>query len=370
MVNKYGLNVDNTVFVIDSPVIAFMVSILSEGKPVTIVMEKKKGLETENGNELLMKFARSCINIKDIKIVNLSHRFYIGIKDIRKIWNIRQETYNLYNEYSNDTVFIGASTSTFMRGLKCNPERIIYLHHGMTDLFRREDEEKNRRGIKSAIKKLLVGKLMGLPHSTWCNFWPQRAFSLCNLNNDEEVWLNIYDFKSEKMRKALAFLDNYDDGKNNVLFFPVIEGHTRLGVNSDVTSFDKFNYNFLCRYINFDRDRVFIKYHPWIYRTNNNMKSNLLNMLKDTGIEVYDIAAMIPDEVGGVLVPTEVICKYMKIDRMIAEDTSTIWYLTGNKNIEKILDITSISAEKRGLMLHCYEQLKKKCDTTDITFHV
>lgn len=370
MVNKYGLNLEKTVFVIDSPVTAFMVSILSEGYPVNLVLERKKELETDRASELLMNFVRSCINIGTLETVFLPHRFFIGARDLRKIWHIRQQTRNLYDAYGNDIIFVGASTSTFMRGLRCNSKNIIFLHHGLTDLIRKEDTTESIGSVKSNIKKFLIGKVLDLPHSTWCSFWPEKAFSLCKLRSTDERWLNIYDFESNIIKKALDFLETYNDEKNNVLFFPVIDGHTKDGVDSDVTSFDHFNYNFLSKYIDPDKDRVFVKYHPWLYRANDDTRSNLLKLLLQSGIEAHDIATMVPDSIGGVLLPTEVICRYAKIDKMISQDTSTMWYLSGNDHIEKIIDITQSTDGYHELMLHCIEQLKIKSYTDDIKFYI
>ena len=370
MLNRYGINLAKTVFVVDSPITAFMVSILSEGKPVTLVLEKKEGLETENASDLLVNFVNSCICIETIKIINLPHRFYVGGKDIKQIWNIRQKTRDIYDEYNCDTVFVGASTSTFMRCLRCDSKNIVYLHHGLTDLIRREDECVSRQTLKGRLKKIFIGKLLGMPYSTWCNFWPDRAFSLCKLKSQNEKWLNIFDFKSDIIKTRLKFLNKYEDLKKNVLFFPVSEGHTKTGVNSDVTSFDQFNFEFLSRHIDPAQDRVFVKYHPWIYRANDNTKSNLLELLEQSGIEAYDISEMIPEDIGGVLLPTEVICRYAKIDKMISRETSTMWYLSGDNKIEKIIDITSAPKEYHNLMIHCINQLKIKSYTDDIRFYI
>lgn len=370
MKNKYGLDLEKAVFVIDSPVTAFMVSILSEGCPVNIVLERKIELETDRASELLLNFVRSCINIGTMKKVQLPHRFYISGKDLGKIWNIRQQTRNLYDTYPDETIFVGASTSTFMRGLRCNPQNIIFLHHGLGDLTKKEDESKSFGTLKGKLRRIIIGKIMGLPHSIWCSFWPEKAFSLCKLKSTDERWLNLYDFESNTIKKKLDFIETFNDEKSNVLFFPVIEGHTKDGVASDVTSFDDFNYNFLSKYIDSDKDRVFVKYHPWLYRANDNTRSNLIQLLLHKGIEAYDIASMVPDSIGGVLLPTEVICRYAKIDKMISRDTSTMWYLSGNNQIEKIIDITQASDDYYKHMLHFIDELKIKSYSDDIKFYI
>lgn len=368
--SKYGLNLDNTIFVVDSPVTAFMISILADGRPVNLLLEKKKGLETDHASDLLLNFVNSCISIKHMKIVELPHRFYIGGKDLVKIWNIRKETKKLYDEYDEDAVYVGASTSTFMRSFRRKHENIIYLHHGLTDLIRKEDENKYKKGLRSRLRSFIVGKIIGLPYSTWCNYWPEKAFSLCRLNNENERWLNLYDFESKQIENTFKTFSRFADKKNNVLFFPVIEGHVKGGVNSDVTSFDQFNYDFLIKHIDPENDRIFIKYHPWLYRANDTTRIDLTEMLNKNGIEAYDIASMIPEEIGGVLLPTEVICRFFDFKKMISMDTSTMWYLSGNKNIIKIIDIRNAPDDYRDIMVHCIEQLKVKSDTDDIQFFI
>lgn len=368
--NKYGLDLSKSIFVVDSPVTAFMISILAEGKPVNLVLEKKKGLETDHASDLLLNFVNSCISIKHMRTVELPHRFYIGGKDLRKIWNIRKETKKLYDEYDEDTIYIGSSTSTFMRSFRRKPKNIIYLHHGLTDLIRKEDENKYKQGIKSRLRSFLVGKIIGLPYSTWCNYWPEKAFSLCRLNSEDEKWLNLYDFKSKQIENTFKSFDRFLDAKNNVLFFPFIEGHVKDGVNSDATSFDQFNYDFLMNHIDPVNDRIFIKYHPWLYRANDNTKIDITGMLNKNGIEAYDIASMMPREIGGVLLPTEVICRFFSFKKMISMDTSTMWYLSGNKDIIKIIDIRNAPDDYRKLIIRCIEKLKTKSDTDDIQFFI
>lgn len=368
--DSYGLDLEKTIFVVDSPTTAFMISILAEGETINVVLEKKKDLETNNASELLLNFVNACISIKNIRIVEVPHRFYISSKELRKIWSIRRETKKLYKEYADDTVFVGAPTSTFIRSLRCDSHKIIFLYHGLTDLFKREESSISKKGMKWLLQRIIIGDLIGLPHSIWCNFWTEKAFSLCKLNSKDEVWLNLYNFESKQIEDKLKFFDRYIDDKKNVLFFPVTSGHVKDGVDADATSFDQFNYDFLLKHIDSKTERVFLKYHPWLYRANDSIRNDLTEVLNQKGIEAYDIAAMIPDEIGGALLPTEVICKYMSIQKMISMDTSTMWYLSGNKSIEKIIDLRNAPEEYRKIMINCIERLKEKSDVDDILFYI
>lgn len=57
---------------------------------------------------------------------------------------------------------------------------------------------------------------------------------------------------------------------------------------------------------------------------------------------------MIPDEIGGSLLPIEAIMRYLPFKKLIAVDTSAVWNLSENSAIEKILDISDISEELKA----------------------
>ena len=285
--NRYGLNLEKTIFVVDSPATAFMVSILADGQPVNVILEMKEGLETENASELLNNFIHSCIELKQLQKIRLPHRFYISGYDIHKIWEIKQATRKLYDEYSSDTTYIGASTSTFIRSIPSRKMDIAFLYHGMTDCIRQEEEQEEQKKLKNRIKRLIIGKFIGLPCSNWCNYWPDKAFSLCDLNNDPAIWINMFDFKSDVIDEKLSHIGRETE-KNKILFFPLNAGHTAGGVDSDTIPFNQINQQFIKKYINMETDIVYIKYHPWLYRANNSVKSDFISVLERDGIEAID----------------------------------------------------------------------------------
>ncbi|SFV02736.1 hypothetical protein SAMN02910342_03060 [Butyrivibrio sp. INlla21] len=355
----YGGNYEKTYFVIDSPITAFMVSILSNECPVNLILERKSGLETDDASKLLLNFINSCISVKSMKHVEVPPRFFINSIEINKIWKIRKSTRKLYDEYSNDVVFVGAQTSTFMRSIPRKYNNIIYLYHGLTDLFQWEILNERKWSFVSTLQEFIIGKIIGMPHSTWCHYWAYNAYSLCKLNNEHERWLNVYDFKSPVIEKELRVLGKYKDNKRNILFLPIFTRHSVDGVDSDTSIYDERNCKFLLSHIDKD-DRVFIKYHPWLYRANDNIKDSLTQKIRDMGIEAYDIVELIPESVGGAIVPTEVICNYFTFNKIITQDTSTMWYLTDNHQIEKIIDIRYSDEDYRQEMFYCIEHIKKK----------
>ena len=368
--NMYGLDIHNTVFVVDSPATVFMVAILSRGLPINLVVEKKKGLETEKASVLLHNFVKAAITIKSIRTVELPHRFFIKAWEIKKILRIRKETRDLYTQYSSKTVFVGPPTSTFMRSLRCEKKNIIYTYHGLTDLFEREKIYERRQTIKSKMQDFIIGNIIGLPNSTWCHFWPDNAFSLCDLNNDREVFLDVYDFHSDYIEKVFEKFSKYNDDKNNILFLPIFEVHNKNGISSDTASYDRLNCQFLLSHIDKSEDRVFIKYHPWLYRANDNIRDSLSIKLMEQGIEAYDIAEMMPDDIGGVMIPTEVYCRYFTFKKIISQDSSTMWYLTHNTEIEKIIDLRYSNASYKQEMIECITYIKKKRDKDDIKYYL
>lgn len=364
--NEKTLDFEKTYFVVDSLVSAFMTSILAGGNKINLIIEKKTELDTDEFINNVKNFINMCIDVRSIVIQELPHRFYINSWDLGKILHIKKETKKIYSDFDDDVVFVGSSTSTFMRGLTNNKENIYFLYHGMTDCIRMEQEDIARKRLINKIKRLIIGNIIGLPYSTWCNFWPVHAYSMCKLENDVATWINLYDFQSDKIEIALNGLAKYKDDRTNVLFFPIDSGHTSDGVNSDTRAFNDVNIKFLSKHVNYNKERVFIKYHPWLYRTNIKLKSDFIEILKEQGYEAYDIGEIIPVEIGGTMIPTEVLCRFFKFDKLIAQDTSTIWYLGEDSSVKKILDISFADQDTKELLRDCYTRMKCKCKSETV----
>lgn len=363
---KYLKNMDmnHCVFVIDSVTTALITSIITENIPCNIILERKKGIEQDSTFLLMKNFIYSSINVKSLFEVEVTAPYFIRSYEIFKLIGLKKETKDIYKNYKKNCIFIGPSTSTVMMCLPCDEGNIYYIYHGTGDYIKHRGADRN---AIQTIKDFSIKKILRLPNSRWGAFWPEQAFSLCKLDDDKVIWVDYRDFQSKKIEMALKGIFNYPTDKTNVFFCPYIDDMNKDGIGSDTTIYNKFNFIFLSKYITKKQERVFLKFHPYLYRISNNVQINLEDYLKENGIEAYDIGTMIPEEIGGSLLPIEVILRYLPFDKLIATDTSAAWNLSENAMIEKILDVSEIpKKQKFFLQKYVLPIMCKKCNTHSI----
>jgi hypothetical protein len=362
---KYLKNIDinDCIFVIDSITTALITSIITEGRPCNIILERKKGVEQDNTFLQMKNFIHSSINVKSISEVEVTAPYFIRSYEIHKLIRLKRETKNIYKIYKKNTIFIGPSTSTVMMCLPCGEENIYYIYHGTGDYIKCRGRH---RSTVQKIKDFCIDKALQLPNSRWAAFWPKQAFSLCKLNDNNVVWVNYMDFQSQKIEMVLNNIFNCSDNKINVFFCPNMDDMNKNGIDPDTTSYNNFNYKLLSKHIDPNKERVFLKFHPYLYRLRSDAKIDLEKYLEDRNIEAYDIGSMIPDEIGGSLLPIEAIMRYLPFKKLIAVDTSAVWNLSENSAIEKILDISDISEELKASKKSFLPIILSKCNIDSI----
>lgn len=349
------LDFEKTIFIVDSTTTALIVSIISNYRPIECIVESKDGVDTEEATNTVYKFLKLCTNIKKVEILNVPSPFFM---EYSQWYTFKKKMSKIY-KYKSDIVYVGSRTSSIMESLNVDTRNIVYLYHGLGDYIQPEESNYKRNHFRALIKGLYA-KLIGLPVVDGGGFWAKYAFSMCKTNERNVEWINYEDFHCDR---AELFLDKVpiDSSKRNVLFCPVAPVHSKSGVNPDTRLVDDINVKLVEKNVSTE-SRIFVKLHPMVYRMNREYIVDLICLLRDRGYDTYDLADYIDDEIGGKLLPAEVLCRYLPIDCVLAEDSSVAWNLSQNHRITKILDMSNMDEERRSKYLDIYNIMKLKTD--------
>ena len=96
--------IDDVIFVIDSTTTVFMVSLISKGKAINCIIEKKIDVDTDNSYHLLKNFVNACLALRSVKEVNVRSRYFIEggiITRLLKINKFRTIVKNQFKEEKN-----------------------------------------------------------------------------------------------------------------------------------------------------------------------------------------------------------------------------------------------------------------------------
>ena len=293
------LNLEKTIFVVDSTTTALIVSIISRNKPIECIVESKDNVDMGEATNTVCKFLELCVNLKKIEVVNVPSPFFMEYPQ----WYMFRKRMSKVYKCRSDVVYVGPRTSSIMQSLNTDNENIVYLYHGLGDYIQPEESNSKRNPFKTYIKGLYA-KMIGLPVVDGGGFWAKSAFSMCKTNEDNVEWVNYEDFHCVKVEKMLNKVP-IDNSKRNVLFCPTPPKHSKEGLNPDTRLFNDVNLKLVVQNLEID-SRIFVKVHPMVYRNNRGYIMDLVGLLRDGGFETYDIADYIDDEIGGKLIPAEV----------------------------------------------------------------
>ena len=143
------------------------------------------------------------------------------------------------------------------------------------------------------------------------------------------------------------------------MFCPIHDVHNKNGISGDIGVYNQQNVEFLKKYISID-ENVMIKCHPSIYQMNDVVANNLSEVLKnELNIDAKDIISYIPEEIGGAVIPMEVLFRYCNFTKLICIETTTLWVLKNDNKITKVCDCTSLFGEKRELLVDIIQCLSQ-----------
>jgi len=103
-----------------------------------------------------------------------------------------------------------------------------------------------------------------------------------------------------------------------------------------------------------------LKFHPSIYQLNDNVIVNLgTEINKRFGNIVRDVVQYIPEDIGGALLPLEVLFRYCKFNKIICVETTTIWTLQFDNEIAKIADFSSVTGNRKKVINNFITMMKE-----------
>lgn len=358
------MDLKKCIFIIDSTTTALMVSLIAKGEAVNCIFERKRGIDTDKAYELFMNFSRQCLNIAEYEEITVPSRFFLAggnlLSRYLKFYFFSRAVRKVFKEYTGFT-YIGPGTSSIMNCLKCNPQNIYYLYHGTIDCYRyyKMLEKKKSHGVKSRLKEFIFSKILCLPNSDWNDFFSIQGYSLINMNEINVKWLNYKDFNNKYIEKRLSNLKGVTSNKKWAMFCPIHDVHTKEGISSNITDYNQQNIDFLKKYISKD-EHVMIKCHPSVYQMNDLIKNNLNNVVMELlDTDAKDVVKYIPDDIGGAVIPMEVLFRYCNFVKLICVETTTLWVLKDDCDVLKISDITSLTGKKKKLLkdiIQCLSQ--------------
>lgn len=359
------IDCDNTVFIIDSATIAMMVSIIADGQPIKCIFEKKTGIDDDYSFQMMMNFADNCLKYKQKTVYEVPSNYFIIdrssiSKSIKNLFNFKKEIRKSFSE-EKGVIYIGPRTSSIINSLTCSKDKIEYLFHGTGDYIQLiENENTEYKGIKSFLKKILFGWMFGLPNATWANPFRVHGYSMLDVGIKDVHWVNFSLFDSELVNNELLSLQQYM-GNDNAIFCPLSDFHKESGINGNTKQLDDQNIELLSRCINKDTV-VFLKFHPSLYQlTNENVIIDLDDEIKrKLNVRAYDLRSLIPENIGGIFLPIEVLFKYLGFTSIICLETSAVWNMSKELNIRKYLNIRFSPENRKDLFERIVEDMKMK----------
>jgi len=358
--DKSGHDLKNAIFIIDSLTTAMMVSIIASGTEVNCVFEFKYGVDTDYSKEMLLNFSKKCINIRHQEIKWLENPYFLYDSDtnaVNKFVKLGKFRRKILAEASDiikkeDCIFIGSETSSIMRCLTCCENNIYYLFHGTVDIIRyyKKTTSNTKRTLGSLIKSVLLTQILKLKYSPWNDFFPKQGFSLCDLNDENIFFLDLMEFNAPEIETELQFLKERIT-EPSVLFCPWSSTHNKDGIDADTKKYNSINVDILKDSVA-ENEHIFIKFHPALYTLTGNTVFSDLNefITREIGNVSEDVMKFIPDSIGGSLLPTEVLFRYIPFKKIICVETSTIWYLSRNKEITKVMNYKCIDGNRRMIL--------------------
>jgi hypothetical protein len=339
------INFENTVFIVDGLITAFIVSILAQDNKINCIIEIKEGFED---SLKIIKVLLSDAKLESCKEYHVLPRYYLLQKDkpFESIKNLFMLKKNLSKvDYDENKFYAGATTSSIFSMIY--PEgRKIYIDHGTGDYYRR----MLRSDKVAAAKRMfyLFCKMTGLPNMVF--FESRIGFTLCKMIGDNFHHVDFVDFKSTKIQMHLeALIQETNKRKDNTLVLAVSSWHTKDGIDGNTVTYDDINLEMIKRNVG-PNEKIFVKYHPSL-KYSNNKKIELIGKLRRQGYDATNIDDYLSGDIS-LSLPAEVLIKYCNFSKVITEESSLIWNIAHNSKCKLISEAKLFEqyfAEKRSL---------------------
>jgi len=348
---------DKNIYIINSLMVAMAVSIATKGKPINVIFEKVEPAYTDYSVQMMKNFAHACINIRSEREISTPNSYYLQRREgegylplIKRMCKFRKEMDSVFHE-DKDAIYIGPGTSSIMNSLRCRADKIYYIYHGDGDYLKYYNKKFDNiqnvsvgRRLRLSLRNLIIGKIVGLPNIRDNGFICSQGISMVDLHDpDNIIWANYEDFQSDIIEARMKDIAN-DINSEAVIVSPISAGYTSEGLDTDLRKFDERNLELITRHIPDGKD-IYLKFHYSVYSGNERMIDDLKDYIEaKSNHKVYDITDYIPDEIGGKLLPLELVIKYCGFHTLLAVTTATAWNMY-KSDVKKIFDLKFIAKE-------------------------
>ncbi|NTV49349.1 MAG: hypothetical protein HGB32_05205 [Geobacteraceae bacterium] len=327
--NYEDIDFDNTVFVVDGILTAFIISIIARDRKINCIYEIKIGYESlEKIFDLLLTDSR--ISCFDRYLVPTRYYIIDKIKPfstLKALYSFKSKLETLpLNKYK---YYAGATTSSIM-SMIYPEQRKIYIDHGTNNYYDRYFRTYNYKDM--FMYKLF--KALNLPNLFYSK--NERGFTLCKMLNDSFMHIDYKEFTSKAIVKYIAkLIEATSEQRRHTLVLTTSSWHNKNGIDGDTSNFDDANIKMIERNTT-TKEKLYIKYHPSLYYSPN-LQISLIDKLNFLGYDAVNVNDLILDGLG-LLIPAEIILRYCNITKVICEETALLWNVSHNPGIELIAE--------------------------------
>lgn len=351
-------NISNKIFVIDSNTTALMVSLIAKDKPIRCVYEIKEGFSDDKHNGLFDLILSENI-ILEKKTIKVQPKYFLLNKKhiIKSILNlIKFRRKHRHIKIEKDFYYVGASTSTIMAYVGKNKK--YYLDHGTGDYYARLLKNKNT-SRNYFLNKIFI--FLGLP-AIFSEF-KKKGYSLCKINNDNFLHLNVIDYVIPKIIKAgLKKLKNQCENFPKIsLLLPVSSWHSENGIDGNSSKYDDLNIQ-MCQN-NFTKDElILVKFHPSLFMANK-VNITLIDKLNLLGYSAIIVDEYLPDELRYFL-PAEILVLHLGITKIVSEESSLLFNLAHLNSVILVAEvyIFNVPCERNNYLVEIVKKMNLYLD--------
>ena len=349
-----NLDFKNTVFVIDSPVIAMIVAIIAEQNPIDIIYEFKIGIDdpdklTQAYDEILGNN-----NIKQRKIFTVPSPYFLvskrnPIDSIARVYRFQKAINSI--DLNRKTYYCGPITSSIMK--RITRSHMITIDHGSGEYAKRM-RGINRQTVKEKIFQTIISLfgLYSLNTSVSTN-----GFTLCKIFKDNYTHVDyrkymIPDVIAHTLYPIKQKLKYFQDIS---LVNPISAWHSKNGFDPNTTKYNSHNLNMIGDHCAFN-EFILIKFHPTVYYAKDPVIT-LPDVLNMSGYNCFDIDSQLPVHLRGNL-PAEIIVQFLNVNKIVAELSATMFNVAHNTfitNISAALDLNQVLDRKNYVINHICE---------------
>ena len=312
---------------------------------IIFIIERKTGVDEKIFVSKLVEllFREGC----SVKTISVPSPYFVGsgngfVGKFIARRRLKREVKKIFH-FDKAAIYLGPRTSTLMQCAPVN-NRVFY-DHGLGEYFQEVEYATEELSIKRRLRRYIartIFELLDIPHFIETEIFnrKQRSYRMCKIIGSKDNFIDYRD--SVRFKSGNKFLERHivesQGVRPTLLFLAVSEYHSKKkGLPTEVMEYDDINYEIILRHAS-PGESVLIKYHPSLYASLHEVKSNLIDMLALKGIKALIFDNSLPPEYRGIF-PAEMIVHALGIRKVLCEESATVFNLAHDNNLTLICDI-------------------------------